>query len=158
MLGTMLSAATLVVAVQPEPEEGFLAPLQGWNILQDDYDQKNPLDIISYEWDYFMIHDENFAGIVGYVVANPRNKLGDLIQIVPNGGNVGFVGEVKGSAPIANFETFGIANSTYGKESRTFDSRNPANGRFGIMTPLPSGGPNGVDAIRLEGNARYGRS
>ena len=123
-------------------EEGFLDPLGGWHILKDGFDPNHPLDVIAFEWDYFMVHDDDFAGIIGYVVANPRRKLEKILQVVPNGANVAFVGERRTSTlselscsfpvcrdydqnsgyqqPIADYDSYGTTTALYSKDERSF--------------------------------------
>jgi hypothetical protein len=49
---TALSTTAFVgSAFASDVPEGYENPLAGWKILQDNYDQSNPLDIIAYEWD-----------------------------------------------------------------------------------------------------------
>lgn len=45
--------------------------------------------------------------------------MNDLVQALPNGGNVAFMGQPQGVAPIANFTNFGLG-AEIGKDSRTF--------------------------------------
>lgn len=156
--------------------EGFLQPLDGWKILAQDFDPDHPLDIISFEWDYFMVHDENFNGIVGYVVANPRERLGDIIQIVPNGANVALVGErylpartvqkcflwmcwnetvaAHYEKPVADYHALGTQNAQFGVTERSFFGGD-INSRYGQMDPLPGGAPDGSDALRLRGRSEH---
>lgn len=49
-------------------------PLGPWEVLGPDYQASDPLDLSSYEWEYFTIQneDDSFVGIIGYVLADPR--------------------------------------------------------------------------------------
>lgn len=175
---TLALAAMTLLPSSPAmaTEEGFEQPLQGWQILQDDFAPDHPLDVVAFEWDYFMIHDDNFAGIVGYVVANPRERLDDIIQIVPNGANVAFVGERWVEAkterhcifwfcwndtipahyqqPVADYHNFGTNGAQFGEDWRTFVGGD-LNGQFGRMEPLAGGAPDGTDALRLTGRSEH---
>ncbi len=124
-------------------------PLGGWNIMSQtwkdaagdtsvdlpvlDVDLTLPLDGLSLEWDYFMIHDDDFTGIIGYVVADPRGLLGgkkiDLLNLMPSGGNVTIAGEFsdRPSDPIADFAAFGLDGFAAGESSRTFTGGNEKN-------------------------------
>ena len=174
--GLLSLAALFANAPAWANDEGFLDPLQGWHVLQPDFDPNHPLDVIAFEWDYFMIHDDNFAGIVGYVVANPRQRLDNIIQIVPNGANVAFVGERRMpektvrkcvwffcwketiaahyQKPVADYHNLGTAGAQYSAEQRTFLGGD-VNGMFGRMEPLAGGAPDGTDALRLTGRSDH---
>jgi hypothetical protein len=81
-----------------------------WRIMSKDYDKDHYWDVLSFEWDYFMIHnkDGSFNGSLGYLIANPRQKkvLGLLSKIVPGGGNVAIAGLFKNSGLVADYENF----------------------------------------------------
>lgn len=171
-----ICAAWITSLVAHATEEGFEQPLAGWNILKDEFDTTNPLDIVAFEWEYFMVHDDDFAGIIGYVVANPRDVIGDLIQIVPNGGNVAFVGEryiqtpvvqecfwwfcreTGGDwvyeKPIADYHSFGFLNAEFNGDVKSFFSGD-INDLYGSMMPLPGGAPDGSDALILKGRSEH---
>lgn len=146
--------ALLAPAGQAAPAgytEGYLNPLQGWRIMQPDYDSNHVLDAISFEWDYFMIHSDTFNGIVGYVLANPRHKAPPLDwALLPLGNNVGIVGELPGQKPVANYVNMGLDNSNVNGVLRGMTSTG-ANGQYIDYRALPGGGPGGVDALQLRG-------
>jgi hypothetical protein len=127
-------------------------PLAGWHILAPDYDKNNPLDIISFEWEYYMIHDAaaGFYGIIGYLVSNPRERLSDVVNLLPDGGNVAMIGQIRGAEPMSQYVPFGLDNTTASATERTFDAEDDE-GNFGTLTPLRGGGPLGQDAMHLEG-------
>lgn len=107
-----LALAGPATHAQAAYQEGYLAPMQGWRIMQPDYPSSHALDAISFEWDYFIIHSDTFNGIVGYVLANPRHKAAPLDwALLPLGNNVGIVGEVPGQRPVANYVNMGLDNS-----------------------------------------------
>jgi hypothetical protein len=81
--------------------------LEGWEILTNRYISRTPpfLDGITFQWDYFMIHSSNFTGSVGYVVADPRNR---LVGLMPSGGNVAISGKfLESSRIIVDYVNFG---------------------------------------------------
>lgn len=122
-------------------DEGYLNPTAGWRIKQDDFPQGGILDAVSFEWDYYMFHsyDRKFAGAMGYIVANPKGVLNDLVQALPNGGNVAFMGQKQGGPAIANFTNFGLG-AEVGKTARTFYGVDPTTGQFGSMQPTANNG------------------
>ncbi len=86
-------------------ENGCDAGQRGWDILQWDPPVSAPdnshqqmiqstgaFDGISLQWDYFMVHDDDFTGSFGYVVANPRNN--SLTRgLMPTGGSSAIAGK-----------------------------------------------------------------
>lgn len=69
-------------------------PLRGWNILSPDYEKPNPLDGLSFEWDYHMLHDNKrqFTGMIGYFLSDPRNRLKGAF--LPSGGSIAVAEDV----------------------------------------------------------------
>lgn len=136
-------------------DEGYENPTLGWRILQDDYQQNNWLDIVSFEWDYFMVHnhDGRFAGIVGYVLANPRGRLQNVLEIVPNGGNAAFVGEVDHQIPVANYHNFGLANTEYSAEDRYLYGEDPEGDLYALIEPAFSPDIDPEPALHLQGRS-----
>lgn len=130
-------------------------PLAGWNILAPEYDQDNWLDVLSYEWEYFTIADEQagFNAVIGYLVSNPRARFSNVAQLLPDGGNVAIIGQVGTAKPIAQYINFGLANYEVGTQDRYFDAEDPWTGNYATLEPLPSGGPGGVPAKRLLGRS-----
>ncbi|MDI1302968.1 MAG: hypothetical protein PSX71_13770 [bacterium] len=144
LLATSLTASATYV-------EGYQQPMQGWKILQPDYNKNSYLDAISFEWDYFMIHSSTWNGIVGYVLANPRGRAPYLgWALLPNGNNVGVVGEIPGQKPIANYVNFGIDNTSINATQRAMQAV-AANGTYADYKALPAGGPSGEPAFQLKG-------
>ncbi len=86
-------------------ENGCDLGQRGWDILQWDPPVSPPdnshqqmvqdagaFDGISLQWDYFMVHDDDFTGSFGYVVANPRNNW--LTNgLMPTGGSSAIAGK-----------------------------------------------------------------
>jgi hypothetical protein len=152
LIKTLIPVLVLSVSLQVDAyEEGYLNPTQGWKIMQSEYDKNHPLDAISFEWDYWMIHSDTWNGIVGYVLANPRGKAPLLDwALLPNGNNVGVVGEIPGKKPVANYVNFGIDNSSINASIRMMKAQNNK-GQFADYQAMPNGGPNGEDAFKLRG-------
>jgi hypothetical protein len=127
--------------------------LGGWHILMPDYESRNLLDGISYEWDFYMIHDasRNFYATIGYLVSNPRGKRLLNLKALPEGGNVAFIAQEPGEKPVAQYVNFGLQHYQASADQRSFYAQKPGSEIFGKETPLRGGGPGGMDAIRLEG-------
>ncbi len=145
---TMTAMGRVVSANPANPD-----PLGGWQILAEDFDTSSYLDIIAYEWDYYMIHDarSGFYGIIGYLISNPRGRLSDLVQVLPDGGNIAIVGRREGEKPVAQYINFGLDNYQASSEERFFDAQLPDGTDFGRQTPLRGGAFDGSDAMRIEG-------
>jgi len=62
------------------------------NSYQQLLESRDAFDGISLQWDYFMVHDDDFTGSFGFVVANPRN---DLLtrNLMPTGGSSAIAGK-----------------------------------------------------------------
>lgn len=153
--GLVLAAGVLLLPVAGSATgtytESYVNPTQGWKIMQPAYDGSNWLDAISFEWDYYMIHSDTFNGIVGYVLANPRGKAAPLDwALLPNGNNIGIVGELPGQKPVANYMNFGINNASINGSLRAMHATGP-NGTYSAYQALPNGGPNGEPAMQLRG-------
>lgn len=81
--------------------------LEGWAVLGDRYRQSitGPIDGITFQWDYFMVHDDDFTGSIGYVIADPRHK---MVGLMPSGGNAAIAGLFITSGHIAaDYVNFG---------------------------------------------------
>ncbi len=127
----------------------------GWEIMREGYPFNNTWDVLSFEWDYFMIHndDDSFSGSIGYLIANPREKdiaFGLMGKLVPGGGNIAIAGEFdKDLPPVADYENFdpeyGHTFEASGTE-RSMYVENKDNGYWGKMTP-----DEGNNSILLEG-------
>jgi hypothetical protein len=81
--------------------------LEGWYVLSEQYQQEVPkfMDGITFQWDYFMVHDAAFTGSVGYVVADPRER---LVGLMPSGGNAAIAGKFIATGQIiADYMNFG---------------------------------------------------
>ena len=127
--------------------------LAGWNILSPDYVKESDVDMLSFEWDYFMVHDEGgrFTGSIGYLIANPRNSgAGGLGDLVPKGGNVAVAGMFDGKAPVAEYRNFGLDGFQAGATERSFSATDAATGQSAKMTPVRAAGGE-PDHLLLEG-------
>jgi len=131
----------------------------GWEILKSTYEIDPQWDALSFEWDYFMIHneDDSFSGSVGYLIANPRNAQiagGAFGKLVPGGGNIAIAGRFNhGEPPIADYENFDPDNGhTFeaSGEERSFWVENTEKGYWGRMTPDPV-----TNTVLLEGKTGH---
>ncbi len=124
--------------------------LAGWKLLSTEWNQHHPLEFMTIEWEYFMVHDDEgrFNGIVGYVLTNPRGKGGALgSMVVPRGGNVAIGGQINGRPATGEYLNFGIANTE--ASGATIDTRmeDPKTGYWASMTGLKRAKP----ALHLQG-------
>ncbi|MCP4716935.1 MAG: hypothetical protein GY868_17560 [Deltaproteobacteria bacterium] len=110
-IGYVLICACLLIAPAPAPaacDNG----LAGWDVITNRYQETvtGNLDGITFQWDYFMVHDDDFTGSIGYVVADPRLR---LVGLMPSGGNAAISGKFLPSGPImADYVNFGITEWT----------------------------------------------
>ncbi len=110
--------------------------IRGWNVLDSSYEGLNLLDGLSLEWDYFMVHDDQgrFTGSVGYLLSDPRGRLGGRAQgslwpnIVPSGMNAAIAGSFGAEQAVAEFKGFGLANGAYSAALKTTDAVDPQGG------------------------------
>lgn len=129
-----------------------------WRIMDAAYPSTDRWDVLSFEWDYFMIHndDGSFSGSLGYLIANPRGRplLGNVLgKIVPGGGNIAIAGLFEGSGVVADYENFDPDNglttlyqwqdpstgTTYDASKERFVRvENTATGRWGMIRPHPT--------------------
>ena len=125
--------------------------LPGWNIMSSEYEEPHDLDAISFEWDYFMVHDERgeFTGSVGYLFANPRDA-GGLGDLLPTGGNAAVAGLFSDGSRVADYQSFGLENASASGSERAFEATDEATGHFARMTPMP-GESTKDDTLLLEG-------
>ncbi len=125
--------------------------LLGWRIFQPEYLEPSTVDGMSFEWDYFMIHNNDgaFTGSIGYLIANPR-KVDDLFgKSVPQGANVAVAGSWQGIQPLAEYRNFGYEWEGVDGEDRSlfaFEAGKGDTGEFARMTPNFEDG-----TLRLEG-------
>ena len=135
-------------------------PIGGWNIMSDYYQSNtttnNIMDALSIEWDYYSIHDDNgnFTGIVGYLVADPKGKLGGStaflgLKLMPSGGNLAFNGEFKDGSKNANYLNFPVGTCQASKTQRDWYASN-SSGSWGRETPIAANA-DGVPEMHLEG-------
>jgi len=62
------------------------------NTFQQLITDRGAYDGIALQWDYFMVHDDDFTGSFGFVVANPRNDWVTL-NLMPTGGSSAIAGK-----------------------------------------------------------------
>lgn len=126
---------------------------QRWHIISPNYPQNHPLDVLSFEWDYYMIHDKNsgFYGILGYLVSNPRGRLKNVARLLPDGGNVAFIGFMNGKTTQANFINFGSQITLPSLNDFSLFLGDAVAGNYAVSTNLPTGSPEGKPAMLLEG-------
>lgn len=137
---TARKQTTIAQLVDPAP------PLGGWNILQPAYENNRHLDGFSLEWDYFMIHAANFTGIVGYVLSDPRGRLGNpepeevlQLKLTPAGGNLAVAGQFSDGIRISNYRHFGIQATTASATERSFEAVEADLDEFATMAPTLEG-------------------
>ena len=131
-------------ATQPTGRDG----LPGWNILGSAFLDDSAIDGISFEWDYFMVHDEaaNFTGSIGYLIANPRQRDDFFGNQVPKGGNVAMAGRWPDGSITSEYANFGYEGFSAGADIRSFTAGPLVSGNFGRMTPDKA-----TNSLRLEG-------
>lgn len=111
-------------------------PLRGWHIVSPAYQKPNPIDGLSFEWDYLMIHDQQgrFTGIIGYFLSDPRNRLQGIF--LPSGGSLAIAGEFNGTERVAEFASFNYQQTVVSAERREFDAIDPLTRRYATLKPL----------------------
>lgn len=127
--------------------------LLGWHILGEEYQQTDPADFLSFEWDYFMVHndDGSFTGSLGYLIANPRNSsFSGLEDLVPQGGNIAIAARFDQDDFIAEYRNFGTDGYNASADERRFSASDDADGFWGKMTPVTASDGE-QDTIELEG-------
>lgn len=131
-------------AAEPAGRDG----LAGWHTLGPDFLDDSELDGMSFEWDYFMVHDEKagFTGSIGYLIANPR-RLDDLFgNQVPKGANVAVAGRWPDGTISSEYVNFGYEGFQAGDQARSLSAGPLASTAFARMTPDPA-----TNRLRLEG-------
>ncbi|MEZ4369832.1 MAG: hypothetical protein R3B07_03375 [Polyangiaceae bacterium] len=130
-------------------------PLGPWEVLGPDYQATDPLDLASYEWEYFTIQneDDSFVGIIGYVIADPRGSgASSGLALVPAGGNIAVAGMRPGQSASAEFLTYGLANTFASTTEKVMYVNNPASGNFANIEPAP-GATSADPALALTGRS-----
>ncbi|MGE3672093.1 MAG: hypothetical protein AB7K71_20650, partial [Polyangiaceae bacterium] len=130
-------------------------PLGPWEVLGPDYQATDPLDLASYEWEYFTIQneDDSFVGIIGYVIADPRGSgASSGLALVPAGGNIAVAGMRPGQSASAEFLTYGLANTFASTTEKVMYVDNPASGNFANIEPAP-GATSAEPALALTGRS-----
>lgn len=126
--------------------------LPGWRILSPPYLLPSPIDGLSLEWDYFMIHDRygQFTGILGYFLGDPRDRFKNLV--FPSGGSIAVSGELSPSERFAEFESFGCSQTELSAEKRLFLAKDAATGTFATLRTDSQLAPN---ACVLQGRSTH---
>ncbi len=116
-------------------------PLSGWNIMTDAYLAPNALDGISFEWDYYSVHDNagKFTGTIGYCVVDPRGHLSGEEWykpfLMPSGVNVVIAGKFSDGRKFFSFDPHGRAGMVVSATER-YLSTPVTDGRFGELIPV----------------------
>ena len=112
----LLGLLLLTAAAGPAAayDNGCASGQRGWDVLQPEYlaevASRGASDGVTFQWDYFMVHDDDFTGSFGTVVANPRN---DWLtsNLMPTGGSVAIAGKflsgTHAGVMFANYRRFG---------------------------------------------------
>lgn len=162
----LASAAACALFACTQSDRSIIASRSTQNIVQDDYlgneSDSALLDGISLEWEYFMVHDDDFTGIIGYVLADPREFLGgdaDL-KLMPSGMNLAVAGRWGGVGTdntVSDFINFKPSQMTPGVHSMTVvasddDDGDDETGNWCRLSVVPN--PDGSHLqgkLRLEG-------
>lgn len=145
---------TGVLLLPPTAQAQVRDPLGPWEVLGPAYQASDPLDLASYEWEYFTIQNEDgsFVGVVGYVLADPRGSGANGIALVPAGGNVAVSGKRPGESAKAEFMTFGLANTTASSTEKLLYVADPNSDHYAILEPAP-GATSANPALTLQGRS-----
>jgi hypothetical protein len=96
-----------------------------WNILAPSYRQDSALDALSFEWEYFQIHSQEFRGVVGFILQNPRNRKNPFSALIPSGLGLAFGGEMLsvGKGPVSEYTNFDFKNFELKSDSKNTQTR-----------------------------------
>lgn len=113
-------------------------PLKTWNLLSPSWNSDHPLEFMTIEWEYYMIHDYEgkFNGVIGYVMTNPRNKGGFVGKVMPKGGNIAVGGQIHGAKAIGDYYNFGKEGTHFNLENRDTYLRDDAKGYWANLEGL----------------------
>ncbi len=133
--------------------EGFADPLRAWKTMDNAWDGDHWMDFATLEWEYFMIHDDDseFVGVLGYILTDPRGKGLDAFKMIPSGGNVAVGGRVLGADAVGEYVNFPLEGTDVNATSKDSLFTDPHTDHYAAITTLPSGAPDGGDALRLQG-------
>jgi len=162
--GLLFGFLLLAPAARAAYDNGCASGQRGWDILQPEYlaevAGRGAMDGVTFQWDYFMVHDDDFTGSFGTVVANPRNNW-LTSNLMPTGGSVAIAGKfLSGSnagVMFANYYRFGKDGTpgpapegwyTASADSREFHGAAPRGSQpdFYYGNIVPEG-----DGLRLSG-------
>lgn len=113
--------------------------VHGWRILGAEYSEDHPADFLTFEWDYFMVHDDGgkFTGSIGYLIANPRESdFAGFETLVPKGGNVAIVGMFEEGAFVSEYYNFPPGSYTASESERSFEARDDDTDFWAEMVPI----------------------
>ena len=116
-------------------------PLGGWNIMTAAYQQPNALDGITFEWDYYSIHDNagKYTGTIGYAVFDPRGHLSGeewyAPHLMPSGANVIISGKFADGKKFFSYDAHGRTGMVVSDTDRYFYGASTG-GRFGELIPV----------------------
>ena len=155
-------SAALANAATLSPVQMTERGLGGWNIVGGDYLKPNPLDGLSIEWDYFMIHDREgkFTGIIGNTLTDPRQRLSGRrfhfgaidADVMPSGANLSFIGMFADGTKVSDFINFPPQQTEVSAGSRAFSAKAP-DGTFTEERPQVGATP-AEDRILLSGQTK----
>jgi hypothetical protein len=116
-------------------------PLSGWNIMTAAYLAPNALDGLTFEWDYYSVHDNagKYTGTIGYCVVDPRGHLSGEQwyepYLMPSGINVVIAGKFADGTKFYSFDPHGRAGMELSATERSLYTAFP-DGRFGQLIPV----------------------
>ncbi len=132
-------------SIDPPPASEASQP--GWNVLGGSFLEKSPVDGFTFEWQYFMVHDQQkkFTGSIGYVLVDPRGHLGKIsdgeskskwklpVSLMPSGASVAIAGRWADGSHFSNYERFpsGYKVST---DSKNFAAKDSEKQMFAVLT------------------------
>lgn len=122
----------------------------GWNVLNGLYNKTSAVDGFTFEWQYFMVHDAEFAGSIGYVLVDPKGRLGRPshdgtlangtrgslpFSLMPSGTSVAIGGLWSDGRSFADYERLNHGN-TVGSSTKNFVGYDDKGAHFGELTEL----------------------
>lgn len=107
---------------------------RGWHILRS---RPGPLNRLSLEWDYCMVHDRAFTGSIGYVVADPAVQKRPWLKrwaLLPSGVCVAIAGQFANGHKVANFLQFDFDQVQLSANTKSLSAHDPAKGCYATLT------------------------
>lgn len=157
-LSVTLSVCGVSYSEAAEHDNGCDSGQRGWDILTQHYIDniaaEGAFDGISLQWDYFMVHDDDFTGSIGFVVANPRNNW-LTSNLMPTGGSVAIAGKflagLNAGTMFADYYRFG-KDDTPGPGGEGWYTASDTSREFYGEAPMVSGEDFYVGRIVVEGD------